>query len=172
MTGGRNTTGAAVSKARVRKATTRKTRGRKSLLNLTTVIETPFITINGENYDLVTRETADIILMHQMQEASTAFGENNDIKKAVADKDWAAARDIQGRIIEAQNDLVSLMVPTLPTDVLARLSMAHKSAIISAFTGTVSRQTPGTPSPESPPTGENGSQGSTASTEPETPGSG
>ncbi|KKN42560.1 hypothetical protein LCGC14_0712100 [marine sediment metagenome] len=169
MPSGRNTTGAAASKTRVRKATTRKTRGRKSLLNLTTVIARPVITVDDVEYDLVTSQRADIVMMHQAVEISEAFGDTNDIKKAVAAKDWAEARAIQIRIDNAQNELVALIVPTLPQDVLLRLAPAGKSAIISAFTGGVANQPPTeTPSPESPQTGENGSPDSKSDTTPET----
>ncbi len=170
MPSGRNTTGAAASKTRVRKATARKRpRGRKSLLDLTTVIERPFITIDGEDYDLVTRQSADAVMMYQAVEISEAFGGSNDIKKAAAAQDWGEVREIQGRIANAQNELVSLIVPTLPQDVLLRLKPADKSAIISAFTGRVANQPPTeTPSPESPSTGETGSPDSKSDTTPET----
>ncbi len=172
MSSGRNTTGAATGKARVRKATGRKARGRKALLDLTTIIERPFITIDGEDYELVTRNTASLLTSYRAQEASKALG-NADIKAAVVAKDWVEAEAIMGRIGAAQEELVRLALPTLPDDVLECLSMEHKSAIISAFGQMVSSQTPtATPSPESPQTGENGSPDSTDSTEPETPGSG
>lgn len=171
MSRGRNTTGAATGKARVRKTTRKRTRG-KALLDLTTISERPFITIDGEDYELVTRNTMSVLASYRAQEASKALG-NVDIKAATEAKDWVEADAIIGRIGAAQEELVRLALPTLPDDVLENLSLQHKSAIISAFGQTVSSQTPtATPSPESPQTGGNGSPDSTDSTEPETPGSG
>ncbi len=168
MSSGRNTTGAATGKARVRKVTGRKARGRKALLDLTTIIERPFITIDGEDYELVTRNTASLLTSYRAQEASKALG-NADIEAAVAAKDWVEAEAIMGRIGAAQEEMVRLALPTLPDDVLECLSMEHKSAIISAFTGRVANQPPTeTPSPESPSTGEIGSPDSKSDTTPET----
>ena len=168
MPGGRNTTGTATRKARVRKATGGKARRGKALLDLTTIIERPFITIDGEDYELVTRNTASLLTSYRAQEASKALG-NADIEAAVAEKDWVEAEAIMGRIGAAQEEMVRLALPTLPDDVLECLSMEHKSAIILAFGQMVSSQTPtATPSPESPSTGETGSPDSKSDTTPET----
>jgi len=150
--------------------TTRKAQQRTRLLDLATVAAPPFITIDGEDYDLVTRNTADLLTQHRAAAAAETLGES-DIAAAVDAKDWAKAQAIMQRISDAQDEIVSLVVPTLPADVLARLSMTDKSAIVSAFTATASSQTP-TPSPSSRLTGGNGFPDSSDSTKPETPSSG
>ena len=152
--------------------TTRKAQQRRQLLDLATAAEAPFITIDGVDYDLVTREAAGVLTQYRAAQAAEDLGDS-DIEAAVDAKDWAAAQAIMTRIGNAQSELVRIAVPTLPEDVLSRLSLQHKFAIISAFTATVSGKTPtGQPSTASRPTGENGRQGSSDSMEPEAPSSG
>ena len=176
MSRGRNTTGAATGKARVRKAATRKGRKRRQILNLSTVTEHLFITIDEIDYDLMTRQKLDALTQYIASEAIKDLGEPDALQKAVDAKDYVKAREIFDRITTAQNQLVMIALPSLPEELLEELDMVLRGKIIAAFLGMAPRMAPmeaeSQPSPESPPTGENGSPDSSDSTDPETPAAG
>ncbi len=174
MPGGRNTTGAAVSKTRVRKATGRKARRRgKSLLDLSVVIEQPFLTINGKAYDMLTMQGADLMTLAKVTKLQEDFEALGELDLTNFGEDLGRSQEIQNTLSETLGGVIEVILPTAPATILDRLPMAHQMAIVRAFMSTVPSRAPtATPSPESPQTGENGSQGSTDSTEPETPPSG
>lgn len=128
----------------------------KPLLTLSTLVERPVVEIDGAAYEMIVPDDVSLLELARMQRMQAKV-------QAISAKVESTEADVAA-MAEQLEQLVAMILPELPGDVLARLSDVKRMAIISAFVDTVGAKAGTLPSLTSRPTGANSSPASSAST--------
>ena len=111
-----------------------------ALLDLSTLVERPWLTIDGKRYDM--RVPSDFGLIHIAQFLREKE-EIDDLMATQADQPATDERTV-GRVVDLLTSACERIV-VAPPEVLARLTDFQKLAVVDAFTRTVGVTEPTTP---------------------------